>query len=134
MTIANSPISWLYVLFIHSQNETYSISLSRLKVADSLHSGASISVLIVPTYMMLTQPLKICTHDQHHTSETLTIESQSEIPVKQCTFVTCFSSREQKPWNSNILFALADKKWKNLGTPFLRNTNKLKRFKISPWP
>ena len=87
--------SWFHILYIHSQNETDSNLLSRLEIAFLLDSGASIVVLNIPTYTMITQMLNVCNHDQHDTSRKLTIANQSETPINQHISGTCFHQKKQ---------------------------------------
>ena len=48
----------------------------------------------------------------------MTIANQSEKPIKQYTYVTCFSSIETKSRFFIQPFAVADNKYNILGTPF----------------
>ena len=80
MTNAVTPTSWLYNLQIHSQKEIDSNLTSRLEINFLLDRCAFTSLLIIPTYMMITQVFNDSIHDQHDTSETLTIANQSEVP------------------------------------------------------
>ena len=59
-TYAIRPTSWFFILYIHSQDETDSIFSSRLEMAFLIHSGASILVLKIPTYMLATQMFNVC--------------------------------------------------------------------------
>ena len=52
--------------------------------------------------------IKVCSHDQHERSKTLTFAIQSEVPMKQYFSVTCFSSTETKSRYSIIPLAVAD--------------------------
>ena len=70
---ALTPTSWFSNLYFHSQNETKSNSSSGQEVFLPMESSASISVLRIPTYIMITQTFSVCNHDQHDTSRTLTI-------------------------------------------------------------
>ena len=77
-TTAITPSNWFCNLHSHSQIQTDSDLLSRLQIIFLLNSGASILVLIITTYMMITQMFNFCDHDQHDTSKTLTIANQSK--------------------------------------------------------
>ena len=67
-TSAITPTSWFYNLEILSENETHANLPSTLQIVFLLYSGASTSVLKIPTYMMITQIFNVCNQHQHHTS------------------------------------------------------------------
>ena len=57
-----------------------------------LDSGASVFALHIPTYIMITQKLKVCNPNQHDKPETLTNANQAGVPVKHyfsLTFSSC---------------------------------------------
>ena len=96
ITNVTTRIGWFHSLYIQSQSGSDSNLPSRLKINSLLDSDASILVLNIQTCMLITQLFIVCTHDQHDTSQTLTIVKQSEVPIKQHISVTCFSSIETK--------------------------------------
>ena len=72
-----------------------------------LDSGASNSLLNIPTYMMVTQIISVCNHEQHITSKTLNFAFQSEVPIKQYISVTSFASKKNKSRYFMITFVVA---------------------------
>ena len=128
-TNASTPTGWFYILYNHSQNETDSSLPSRPEIAFLLDSGESILVFKKPTYRVFTEIINFCNHDQHDTSKTLIIESNSnKFLSKQSYFVTCFSSIETE--RSYFMIPSADIKQNILGTPIVRNTCRMLYFKI----
>ena len=114
--ISTTPTNWFYTPHFHSQNQTDSNLPSRLEMASLLDIGASISVLNLPTYMIITQKFNVCIYTQHVTSKTLTIANQSEVPFKQRISVTCFPSKRTKSRYFMIPSAVADIKYSILRT------------------
>ena len=97
MTRATTPTSWFHNKYVHSQNRAVSNLPSRSEIVFLLDSGASISLLSLPTYKMITQKLNVCNYD---TSKTLTIANQSEVPNEQYNSVTCSHQKKQNQDNS----------------------------------
>ena len=79
---------WFFNLEIQYQNKTDSNLPSRLEIGLLLDGGASILVLKIPTYMMVTQMFIVSKHDQHDTSRTLSITTISDVPNIQYISVT----------------------------------------------
>ena len=82
MAISINTTNWFYNLYIDSQDGTHSILPSRLDIAFLLDSGASLLLLNMPTYKMITQSFIVFNHDQHDTSKTSTISNHSEFPIR----------------------------------------------------
>ena len=59
-----------------------------------------------------------CDRDQHDTSKTLTVASQSEVSMKQFKSVNCFSTIETKTRPFMIPFVVTPKKYSIIGTPY----------------
>ena len=97
MTKAIYPTSWFYNLYNHSQSETYSKLPSKLEFVLLMDSGASISVLNLPTFLLITQTFNVCDYDQQDISKTLTNANESKVLNKHYISVTCFPSIESKP-------------------------------------
>ena len=76
MTTAITPTIWFHKHYLLSQSKSDSNLPSRLEIVFQSESGASIPVLIIPTYMMIIQRLNVCNHDQQ---DTLTIAYHSEV-------------------------------------------------------
>ena len=117
MTNAISQASWFSIMFLLSQNETNSKYSSRLEPAFLSESGASVSVLNIPTYILINRLFKVRNYDQHDTSKTLTIANQSEVPSKQYIYLNCFSKKTKIRY-FKIPFAVSDIEYFILGTPF----------------
>ena len=83
-----------------------------------MDSGASISVLNLPTYLMIAKMYNITTSDPLDSSKTLMIANQSELPIKHYITVTCHTSISKNSRHFTIPFAVADIKYNILGTPF----------------
>ena len=66
MTSASTPTSWLYILYLHSQKETHSNSISSLQT-DFLLDSATFPVPNIPTYLIITELFIVCNPDQHDT-------------------------------------------------------------------
>ena len=85
MANAVTPTSWFYTLYVHTPSSITQRDIpSRLEIAFLLDSGAS--VLNYPTYITLTKLLEIRPNQTsdigpHHTSKTLTVANQTEVPI-----------------------------------------------------
>ena len=110
-----NPTSRFHILSIHSQNKTDSNLPSQLELGFPLDCGASISVLKIPTYLMITQMFNICNLDHYDRSKMLTIANQPEVPIEQHISVNCFSSIDTKSRFFMIPFAVADFEYNSLG-------------------
>ena len=115
-----TPTSWFYSLYLHTPerlNVTY--HPSRLEISFLLDSGASISVLNYPTYLTIAKLLNItCNNKTNHTSKTLTVANQTEVPILHYITTTLNTSIEQTFRQFIIPFAVADNIYTLLGTPF----------------
>ena len=132
MAIGITATSWLYVLYLHSNNGADSNSPTSLETVLLLNSGASISILNTPIFMMITQMAHVCDPNQHDTSKTLTIANQSEVPIKHNNSVTCFSSIETKSSSFVIPFAVVDINILSSERPSSRKTYKFSLSKVLP--
>ena len=84
-----------------------------------MDSGASISVLNYPTYLTIAKLRNItCNNKTNHTSKTLTVANQTEVPILHYVTTTLDTSMEQTSRQFVIPFAVADIKYIFLGTPF----------------
>ena len=70
-----TPTSWLFNLYTHSRNETDSNLFSRLELAFLLESGALISIINIPTFVMITHISEVSNHDQQDTWKTLSLQT-----------------------------------------------------------
>ena len=121
MANAVTPTSWFYTLYVHTPSSiTQRDNPSRLKIA--LDSGASISVLNYPTYITLTKLLDIRPNQtsdigQHHTSKTLTVANQTEIPTLHYANIILNTTIDNNSRYFSVPFAVADIKYNIVGTP-----------------
>ena len=83
MANALTPTSWVYSLYLHTpERQNDNDHPSRLEISLLLDSGASISVLNYPTYLTMAKLLNITCNDKtNHTSKTLTVANQTEVPI-----------------------------------------------------
>ena len=120
MANALTPTSWLYSLYLHTP-ERYNDNdhPSRLEISFLLDRGASFSVLNYPTYLTIAKLLNItCNTKTNHTSKTLTVANQTEVPILHYITTTFNTSIEQTSRQFIIPFAVADIKYNILGIPF----------------
>ena len=83
MANALKPTSWFYSLFLQTpEKQNDNDHPSRLEISFVLDSGASFSVLNYPTYLTMAKRLNITCNDKtNHTSKTLTVANQTEVPI-----------------------------------------------------
>ena len=87
-----------------------------------LDSGATISVLNYPTYLTIAKLLNItCNNKTNHTSKTLTVANQTEVPILHYVTTTLNTSIEQACGQFINALAVADIKYNILGTPFFED-------------
>ena len=97
MANALTPTSWFYSLYLHTP-ERYNDNdhPSRLEISFLLDRGASFSVLNYPTYLTIAKLLNItCNTKTNHTSKTLTVAYQTELPILHYITTTLNTSIEQ---------------------------------------
>ena len=122
--IANTitPYSWFYPLYIHASETNDNILPSKLEILFLLDTVASISVLNLPTFHVISKQLNINvpTNLQNKRAKTLTVANQTEVPIIHYISVTCFTEVNHKTRSFNIDFAVANIKYNILGTPFFK--------------
>ena len=122
--IANTitPYSWFYPLYIHASETNDNILPSKLEILFLLDTGASISVLNLPTFHVISKQLNINvpTNLQNKIAKTLTVANQTEVPIIHYISMTCFTEVNHKTRSFNIDFAVANIKYNILGTPFFK--------------
>ena len=91
---------------------------SRLEISCLLDIGASTSVLNYPTYVTIAKLLNNKQHNTLNSSKTLTVANQTEVPILHYVTVTLNTTIEEDSRQFTIPFAVADIKYKILGTPF----------------
>ena len=119
MANALTPTSWFYTLYTHSSpNQHQRDYPSRLEISFLLDSGASISVLNYPTYITISKLLNIKQNNSHHSSKTLPVANQTEVPILHYITITLNTTIEDNSRQFIKPFAVADIKYNILGTPF----------------
>ena len=110
-----------------SQATAKHILPSKLEILFLLDTGASISVLNLPTFHVISKQLNINvpTNLQNKRAKTLTVANQTEVPIIYYISMTCFTEVNHKTRSFNIDFAVANIKYNILGTPFSKNTSKI---------
>ena len=127
MANAVTPKSWFYALYVHTPSSiVQKDNPSRLESAFLLDSGASISVLSYPTYITLTKLVDIRPNHTSdigppHTSKTLTIANQTEVPILHHANIILNTTIDDTCRYFSVLFAVADIKYNILGTPFFED-------------
>ena len=131
------PTSWYHTLYVHTPSSiTQRDNPSRLESAFLLDSGASISVLSFPTYITPTKRLDI---RPNHTSDvgptqnskTLTFANQTEVPILHYAKIILNTFFDENSRYFSVPFAVADIKYKILGTPFFEdNIQNIKNFTL----
>ena len=122
--IANTitPYSWFYPLYVHASETNDNILPSKLEILFLLDTGASISVLNLPTFYVISKQLNINvpTDLQNKRAKTLTVANQTEVPIIHSISMTCFTEVNHQTRSFNIDFAVANIKYNILGTPFFK--------------
>ena len=119
MANALTPTSWFYSLYTHApSNQNQRDYRSRLEISFLLDSGASISVLNYPTYIIISKLPNIRQNNSHNSSKTLTVANQIEVPILHYVTITLNTTIEDDSRQFIIPFAVADIKYNILGTPF----------------
>ena len=130
--IANTitPYSWFYPLYVHASETNDYILPSKLEILFLLDTGASISVLNLPTFHVISKQLNINvpTNLQNKRAKTLTVANQTEVPIIHYISMTCFTEVNHQTRSFNIDFAVANIIYNILGTPFFKNTSKISTF------
>ena len=127
MANAVTPTSWFYTIYVHTPSSIIQRdNPSRLEIAFLLDSGASISVLIYPTYIALTKLLDIRPNHgsdigPNHTAKTLTVANQTEVPILHYANIILNTTIEESSRYFTVPFAVADIKYNILGTPFFED-------------
>ena len=127
MANAVTTTSWFHTLYVHTPSSiVQNDNPSRLEIAFLLDSGASISVLNYPTYIILTKLLDI---RPNHTSDvgptqnskTLTVANQTEVPILHYANIILNTTIDENSCYFSVPFAVADIKYNILGTPFFED-------------
>ena len=87
-----------------------------------LDTGASISLLNLPTFHVMTKQLNLKTpkNIENKRAETLTLAQQTEVPIIHYISMTCFTEVNHQNRSFNIEFAVANIKYNILEAPFFK--------------
>ena len=122
--IANTitPYSWFYPLYVHASERKDNILPSKFEILFLLDTGASVSVLNLPTIHVVAKQLNLNVpkSNENGRAKTLTVANQTEVPVIQYISMTCFTEVNHQNRSFNIEFAVASIKYNILGTPFFK--------------
>ena len=113
---------------VHASDRKDNILPSNLEILFLLDTGASISVLNLPTFHVIAKQLNlnIPKNIENKRAKTLTVANQTEVPIKHYISKTCFTEVNHQNRSINIEFAVTNIKYNILGTPFFkRNVQKL---------
>ena len=120
--IANTitPYSWFYPLYVSETNDN--ILPSKLEILFLLDTGASISIIYLPLFHVISKQLniKVPTNLENKRAKTLTVANQTEVPILHYISITCFTEVNHQTRSFNIDFAVANIKYNILGTPFFK--------------
>ena len=87
-----------------------------------LDTGASMSVLHLPTFHIIAQQLdlNVPKNIENKRAKTLTVANQTEVPIIHYISMTCYTEVNHQNWSFNIDFAVANIKYNILGAPFFK--------------
>ena len=128
--IANTitPYSWFYSLYVHASEGKDNILPSKLEILFLLDTGASISVLNLPTFHVIAKQLNLNVpkNIENKRAKTLTVANQTEVPIIHYISMTCFTEVNHQNRSFNVEFAVENINYKNCGTPsFKKNIQKI---------
>ena len=94
---------------------------SKLEILFLLDTGASISVLNLPTFHVISKQLNINvpTNLENKRAKTLTVANQTEVPIMHY-IQTCYTEVNHQRRSFNIDFAVTNIKYNILGAPFFK--------------
>ena len=120
MATAVTHARWFYTLYTHTpSNHTQRDFPSRLECSFLLDSGSSKSVLNYPTYVTIAKLLNNKQKNTFHPSKTLTVASQTEVPILNYATILSNTTIEDDSRHFTKPFAVADKNYNILVTPFV---------------
>ena len=117
-----TPYSWFYPQYVHTSETKDNVLPSKLEILFLLDTGASISVLNLPTFHVISKQLNlnIPTNIENKRAKTLTNANQTEVPIIHYISMTCFTEVNHQSRSFNIDFAVANIEYNILGTFFLK--------------
>ena len=91
-----------------------------MEISFLLDTGASISVLNLPTFYVIAKQLNLNVPKdiENKRAKTLTVANQTEVPIIHYISMTCFTEVNHQNRSFNIEFAVANIKYNILGAPF----------------
>ena len=99
--IANTmtPYSWFYARYIHASEKKDNILPSNLEVLFLLDTGASISVLNLPTFHVIAKQLNLNVPKdiERNRAKTLTVANQTDVPIVHYVCFDDMISRSKSP-------------------------------------
>ena len=103
---------------------------SKLEILFLLDTGASISILNLPTFHVIVKQLNLnVPKDIENTrAKTLTVTNQTEVPIVHYVSKTCFTEVKHQNRSFNIKFAVANMKYNVLGAFFFKKNFQNKDF------
>ena len=109
-------------LYVHSYETKDNLIPSKFEILFLLDTGASISVLNLPTFHVISKQLNlnIPTNIENKRAITLTVANQTEVPIIQYISMTCFTEVNHQNRSFDIDFAVANIKYNILGTFFFK--------------
>ena len=95
---------------------------SKLEILFLLDTGASLSVLNLPTFHVFAKQLNLNVPKdiENKRAKTLTVANQTEVPIIHYISRTCFTEVNHQNRPLNIEFAVANIKYNILGAPFFK--------------
>ena len=93
ITFTITPYSWFYPLYVHASKGKDNILPSKFEILFLLDTGASISVLNLPTFHVVAKQLNLNVpkNNKHKRDKTLTVANQTEVPIIHYMSMTCFT-------------------------------------------
>ena len=108
--IANTitPYSWCYPLYIHASEGKDNKLPSKLEILFLLDTGASISVLNLPTFHVVAKQLNLNVpkNIENKRAKTLTVAIKTEVPIIHYVSMTCFTEVNHQNRSFNIFQTL----------------------------
>ena len=102
------PLSWFFTLYIINHHLNAPLP-SGLEILFLLDSGASISVLNVPTFTALADHFLKCSKDfANCSSKTLMVANKSQVPILTHVTLTCHTTIDNNSRTFVIPFAVAN--------------------------
>ena len=113
-------IHYIYMLLKKKDN----ILPSKIEILFLFDTGASISVLNLPTFHVIAKQLNLNVpwDIENERAKTLTVANQTEVPiVRFYVSMTCFTEVNHQNRSFKIEFARANIKYNIIGAPFFKN-------------